>query len=202
VIKDSNLEGTSSTSILHQSQTNCLQANEKSKNPNETTSPVKSHGKSVTFALGLNGKNASQDSSNLTNAGVGHSSESTDDKSLLIDNKKSINKKGGRKNSSNNNARNVEICNNKNLVVPSPDQKLESNSSLDKIQTLISPIYPPSKLAVTIFEEEAELRHTPWFQAGIPRFVSFSPFFLENCIFENVCEIFSHHTENVTFSVN
>lgn len=29
--------------------------------------------------------------------------------------------------------------------------------------------YTPSQMAVTIFEEEAELRHAPWMQAGIPR---------------------------------
>lgn len=96
--------------------------------------------------------------------------ESSDKASLLINVKKSFTKRGksnkniqgGTKINNNNDKRSVAFQN------PLSGTSAASNK---KHASVVSPeAYPPSQLTVTIFEEEAELRHAPWFQAGIPRY--------------------------------
>ncbi|XP_021950135.1 myb-like protein A isoform X2 [Folsomia candida] len=110
------------------------------------------------------------DYNNSTNSGVSSLLDSTDERSLLLENrnKSSHNKRGLR----NNGSKNVEICNHKNAVESSkPENNLDtSKSNLLRLKSLNFDSYPPSsKLAITIFEKEGELRHALWFQAGIPR---------------------------------
>ena len=56
---------------------------------------------------------------------------------------------------------------------PTNTNHTNNSCSSPIIQRLGLPIATstPTQLTVTIFEEEAELRHAPWFQAGIPRYI-------------------------------
>ncbi|CAL8095315.1 unnamed protein product [Orchesella dallaii] len=92
--------------------------------------------------------------------------ESSDKASLLINGKKSFSKKG----KSNKNIQgNMKSGNDKRSVAFQNPLSSFSSVSNRKHASVSPEAYPPSQLTVTIFEEEAELRHAPWFQAGIPR---------------------------------
>lgn len=107
--------------------------------------------------------------------------ESSDKASLLMNAKKTFtrrikssknsNVQGNMKNSNNNNNNNNHSDNNKKRSVAFQNPLSGSTSVSNRKHASFSPeAYPPSQLTVTILEEEAELRHAPWFQAGIPRY--------------------------------
>ncbi|ODN05303.1 Tensin-4 [Orchesella cincta] len=91
--------------------------------------------------------------------------ESSDKASLLINGKKSYSKKG----KSNKNIQGNMKSGNDKRSVAFQNPLSSFSSASNRKHASVSPEASPSQLTVTIFEEEAELRHAPWFQAGIPR---------------------------------
>lgn len=96
--------------------------------------------------------------------------ESSDKASLLLTGKKSFAKKGKSNKSSQGGMKNNG--DKRSVVFQNPLSGTTSVSNRKHSPAVSPEAYPQSQLTVTIFEEEAELRHASWFQAGIPRYVS------------------------------